>query len=73
MTTSANVIDAIETGIPTQRAAGERCDSCGHGAAVKAVWLVFFGELPLAFCDHHYNRNAEKFADKKVIRLDWGV
>ncbi len=46
---------------------GERCDSCGS----RAYWAVQFEASELDFCNHHYNRFSQSFADNKVERIDW--
>lgn len=45
---------------------GERCDDCG----AKAVWLVYFTDSELAWCNHHYVKFESNFAGKLTIKIN---
>lgn len=65
MSTTATAEDATPVGVATKISEGERCDACG----ARAVWIVYFEQSELTWCNHHYNRFLPKFEGKHTVKL----
>lgn len=62
---STVTLEQPTTTVPTKVYEGERCDACGS----HAYWLVYFPDSELAWCNHHYTRWQDKFADKYTVKI----